>query len=142
MKSLAEKLNLTPDQHEQLASLPAETIAHLEALHPAIQALIGERWRAGKEVRETNFRGTLDDRFKAMADLEVVQMRIALLDGNNPHHPSEKIDEKTRESFRKRLMEETGWFDELTLDRTEDIDPETGFQFVCRTARCHPRKKV
>ena len=76
-----------------------------------------------------------------MADLEVVQMRIALLDGNHPHHPSEKIDEKTRESFRKRLMEETGWFDELTLDRI-DIDPETGLQFVCRTSRCKPRNKV
>lgn len=137
MKTLAQKLNLAPDQMEQLASLPPETIAHLNGLHPNIQALIGERWRAGKEVRETNFRGTLDDRFKAMADLETVQMRIALLDGIDPHNPSAKIDQKTRDGFRARLMEDIGMWEELA----DDINPETGFKSVIQCIRLKKRQK-
>jgi hypothetical protein len=83
MKTLKEKLNLTPDQFEHFDSLPPESIQELEALHPAIQELIGERWRATKEVRETNFRGTPEDRFKAWRDHELVCDKMSLLTGIN-----------------------------------------------------------
>ena len=121
MKSLAEKLHLTPDQHEQLASLPAETIANLEALPPVVQELIGELWRASKEVRETNFRGTPDDRFKAWRDLRIVQWKKAILDGRNPHHLDEMLPQKDIESFKEQLKEER-----IDFKEWGDIDPTTG----------------
>lgn len=104
--SLKEKLRLTPDQFEQFDSLEPFQIEHLTNLHPAEQELIGELWRASKEVRETNFRGTMDDRFKAMRDLRVVQWKLAILNGIDPHPPRERLDDETIMSFKKGLMEE------------------------------------
>jgi hypothetical protein len=121
MKTLAEKLNLAPDQHEQLASLPPETIAHLESLHPVEQELIGEIWRATKEVRETNFRGTPDDRFKAWKDLGIVQRKAAILNGRDPHHFNEMLPTKDIEVFKQQLTE-----DRIDFKEWGDIDPETG----------------
>jgi len=81
MKTLKEKLNLSPDQFEQFDNLPPEIVKHLENIHPAIQELIGERWRATKEVRETNFRGTPEDRFQAWRDHELICDKMSLLTG-------------------------------------------------------------
>ena len=138
MKSLAEKLHLSPDQHEQLASLPAETIAHLESLHPCQQELIGELWRASKEVRETNFRGTPDDRIKALRDLQVVQWKNAILNGRNPHHWDEMLPESDIEAFKEHLRA-----DRINFKCWGDIDPSTGERdvigWVFLTPR--PRKK-
>ena len=123
MKTLKEKLNLTPDQHEQFDSLPPETIANLEALHPCVQELIGELWRASKEVRETNWRGTPDDRFKAWRDLRIVQWKKAILDGRNPHHFDEMLPQRDIDSFKEQLSEERinfkewGPIDALTGER-------------------------
>lgn len=136
MKSLAEKLHLTPDQHEQLASLPAETIANLEALPPCVQELIGELWRASKEVRETNFRGTPDDRFKAWRDLRIVQWKKAILDGRNPHHFDEMLPQKDIESFKEQLREER-----INFKEWGDIDPTTGERDVVCWVFLTPRKK-
>ena len=106
MKTLKEKLNLTPDQFEQFDSLEQFQLDHLSALPECEQALIGELWRASKEVRETNFRGTPEDRFKAWRDLRVVQWKQAVLNGRNPHPPHEQLDEATIESFKTQLSEE------------------------------------
>ena len=106
MKTLKEKLNLTPDQFEQFDSLEQFQLDHLSALPECEQALIGELWRASKEVRETNFRGTPEDRFKAWRDLRMVQWRQAILNGRNPHPPHEQLDEATIESFKAQLSEE------------------------------------
>jgi hypothetical protein len=121
MKLLHEKLNLTPDQHEQLASLPPETIANLEALPPVVQELIGELWRASKEVRETNWRGTPEDRFKAWRDLRIVQWKKAILDGRNPHHFDEMLPQRDIDSFKEQLKEER-----INFNEWGPIDPETG----------------
>lgn len=121
MNSLADKLNLTPDQHAQLASLPAETIAHLESLPSVEQELIGEIWRATKEVRETNWRGTPDDRFKAWKDLSIVQRKKAILDGRNPHHFDEMLSARDIESFKEQLKEER-----IDFKEWGNIDPTTG----------------
>lgn len=138
MKTLAEKLHLAPDQHEQLASLPPETIAHLEGLHPVQQELIGELWRASKEVRETNFRGTPDDRFKAWRDLEIVQKKNAILNGRNPHHFDEFLKPEVIESFKEQLRE-----DRINFKEWGDIDPETGKRDVVENIFLtpHPRRK-
>lgn len=106
MKTLKEKLNLTPDQFEQFDSLEQFQLDHLSALPECEQALIGELWRSSKEVRETNFRGTPEDRFKAWRDLRVVQWKQAVLNGRNPHPPHEQLDEATIESFKTQLSEE------------------------------------
>lgn len=103
MKPLHEKLNLAPNQMEQFANLEPFQIAHLSALHPCEQELIGELWRVSKEVRETNFRGTPDDRIKAMRDLRIVQWKKAILDGRNPHHFDEMLPQSTIESFKEQL---------------------------------------
>ena len=103
---LKEKLKLTPDQFEQFDSLEPFQIEHLTALHPAEQELIGELWRASKEVRETNFRGTLDDRIKASDDLRIVQWKLAILNGRNPHPPHEQLSDEVIESFKKGLRED------------------------------------
>ena len=138
MKPLAEKLNLSPDQHEQLASLPAETIAHLESLHSVEQELIGELWRASKEVRETNFRGTPDDRLKALRDLQVVQWKNAILNGRNPHHWDEMLPQSDIEAFKEHLRA-----DRINFKEWGNIDPSTGERdvvgWVFLTPR--PRKK-
>lgn len=110
MKTLKEKLNLTPDQFEQFDSLEQFQIDHLSALPECEQALIGELWRASKEVRETNFRGTLDDRFKALRDLRVVQWKKAILNGLNPHPPHQRLSEEDIESFKAQLSEEREGF--------------------------------
>jgi flagellar motor component MotA len=136
MKSLAEKLNLSPDQHEQLASLPAETIANLEALPPCVQELIGELWRASKEVRETNFRGTPDDRFKAWRDLRIVQWKKAILDGRNPHHFDEMLPQKDIESFKEQLREER-----INFKEWGEIDPTTGKRDVVEWLFLTPRPR-
>ena len=104
--SLKEKLKLTPDQFEQFDSLEPFQIEHLTAMHPAEQELIGELWRASKEVRETNFRGTPEDRFKAWRDLRIVQWKMAILNGKNPHPPREQLDAESIEKFKKGLMED------------------------------------
>lgn len=106
MKTLKQKLNLTPDQSEQFDTLEQSQIDHLSALPECEQELIGELWRASKEVRETNFRGTPDDRFKALRDLRVVQWKLAILNGRNPHPPHEQLDEATIESFKSGLSED------------------------------------
>ena len=106
LETLKQKLNLTPDQFGQFDSLEQFQIDHLSALPECEQALIGELWRASKEVRETNFRGTVDDRFKALRDLRVVQWKKAILSGINPHPPHEKLSEETIESFKAGLAED------------------------------------
>lgn len=106
MKTLKQKLNLTPDQSEQFDSLEQFQIDHLSALPECEQALIGELWRASKEVRETNFRGTPEDRFKAWRDLRIVQWKLAILNGINPHPPREKLPQEVIESFKTQLSEE------------------------------------
>jgi hypothetical protein len=106
LETLKQKLNLTPDQFGQFDSLEQFQIDHLSALPACEQALIGELWRATKEVRETNFRGTVEDRFKALRDLRVVQWKKAILSGINPHPPHEKLSEETIESFKAGLSEE------------------------------------
>ena len=104
--TLKEKLRLTPDQFEQFDSLEPFQIEHLTAMHPAEQELIGEIWRASKEVRETNFRGTPDDRFKAWRDHRIVQWKMAILNGKNPHSPFEQLDAESIDGFKKGLMED------------------------------------
>lgn len=104
--TLKEKLRLTPDQFEQFDSLEPFQIEHLTNLHPAEQELIGELWRASKEVRETNFRGTIDDRFKALADLRIVQLKAAILNGNNPHPPHQKLSSEDIAEFMKQLRDD------------------------------------
>lgn len=136
MKSLAEKLNLSPDQHEQLASLPAETIANLEALPPCVQELIGELWRATKEVRETNWRGTMDDRFNAMRDLRIVQWKKAILDGRNPHHFEEMLPQRDIDSFKEQLTA-----DRINFKEWGDIDPTTGERGVVEHIFLTPRPR-
>lgn len=136
MKTLAEKLNLAPDQLEQLASLPAETIAHLESLHPVEQELIGEIWRATKEVRETNWRGTPDDRFKAWKDLGIIQRKKAILDGRNPHHFNEMLPAKDIESFKQQLTD-----DRINFKEWGDIDPDTGKRDVIENIFWTPRPR-
>lgn len=136
MKSLAEKLNLSPDQHEQLASLPAETIANLEALPPCVQELIGELWRATKEVRETNWRGTMDDRFNAMRDLRIVQWKKAILDGRNPHHFEEMLPQRDIDSFKEQLTA-----DRINFKEWGDIDPTTGERGVVGHIFLTPRPR-
>lgn len=101
--SLKEKLKLTPDQFEQFDSLEPFQIEHLTAMHPAEQELIGELWRASKEVRETNFRGTLDDRIKACTDLRIVQWKLAILNGRNPHPPHQQLSEQDIENMKAGL---------------------------------------
>ena len=136
MKTLKEKLNLTPDQHEQIDSLPAETIAHLESLHPCQQELIGELWRASKEVRETNFRGTPEDRFKAWADLRIVQLKNSILNGRNPHHWDEMLPQRDIDSFKQQLTEER-----INFKEWGDIDPETGKRDVIEHIFLTPRPR-
>ena len=104
--TLKEKLRLTPDQFEQFDSLEAFQIEHLTAMHPAEQELIGEIWRASKEVRETNFRGTPDDRFKAWRDHRIVQWKMAILNGKNPNPPFDQLDPESIKGFKKGLMED------------------------------------
>ncbi len=106
LETLKQKLNLTPDQFGQFDSLEQFQIDHLSALPECEQALIGELWRASKEVRETNFRGTVEDRFKALRDLRVVQWKKAILSGINPHPPHEELPQETIEAFKKGLAEE------------------------------------
>jgi len=106
LETLKQKLNLTPDQFGQFDSLEQFQIDHLSALPACEQALIGELWRASKEVRETNFRGTVEDRFKALRDLRVVQWKKAILSGLNPNPPHEKLSEETIESFKAGLAED------------------------------------
>lgn len=106
LETLKQKLNLTPDQFGQFDSLEQFQIDHLSALPECEQALIGELWRASKEVRETNFRGTPEDRFTAWRDLRRVQWKQAILNGRNPHPPHEQLDEATIESFKTQLTEE------------------------------------
>lgn len=136
MKSLADKLNLTPDQHAQLAGLPAETIAHLESLHPVQQELIGELWRASNEVRETNWRGTPEDRFKAWRDLEIIQKKNAILNGRNPHRFEEMLPAKDIESFKQQLTE-----DRINFKEWGDIDPATGERGVVEHIFLTPRPR-
>jgi len=106
LETLKHKLNLTPDQFEQFDSLEQFQLDHLSALPECEQALIGELWRASKEVRETNFRGTVEDRFKALRDLRVVQWKKAVLSGINPHPPHDKLPQATIESFKAGLAED------------------------------------
>jgi hypothetical protein len=136
--SLKEKLRLTPDQFEQFDSLEPFQIEHLTNLHPAEQELIGELWRASKEVKETNFRGTVEDRFKAWEDLRIVQWKLAILDGRNPNHFHEMLDEKTIESFKKQLGEEKISF------KFWVTHPTTGKRFLLEQTpdpRIEPEKK-
>lgn len=107
MKTLPEKLNLSQDQMEQFNNLPPEVITHLTNLHPAIQELIGERWRATKEVRETNFRGTPEDRFKAWADHDLICDKMSVLTGMDEKvFPSDRpITQEHKEIVIKRLVE-------------------------------------
>ena len=101
--NLKEKLKLTPDQFDQFDSLEAFQIEHLSAMHPAEQELIGELWRASKEVRETNFRGTLDDRIKASTDHRIVQWKLALLNGRNPFPPHQQLSDADIEDMKAGL---------------------------------------
>ena len=101
--SLKEKLKLTPDQFEQFDNLESFQIEHLTAMHPAEQELIGELWRASKEVRETNCRGTLDDRIKACTDLRIVQWKLAILNGRNPHPPHQQLSQQDIEDMKAGL---------------------------------------
>jgi hypothetical protein len=101
--TLKEKLKLTPDQFEQFDSLEPFQIEHLTALHPAEQELIGELWRASKEVGETNFRGTLDDRIKACTALRIVKWKLAILNGIHPHFADQKLTEKEIDDMKAGL---------------------------------------
>lgn len=134
MKTLIEKLNLTPDQHEQFANLLPFQIAHLESIPECEQRLIGELWRASKEVRETNFRGSPQDRFKAWTDLRVVQWKLAILNGRNPHHFEEMLPESDIEAFKKGLTEER-----IDFDCWEVIHGE---RVVVRFSFCPSREEV
>lgn len=106
LATLKKSLNLTPAQSEQFDTLEQFQIDHLSALHPSEQALIGELWRASKEVRETNFRGTVEDRFTALRDLRIVQWKTAILNGINPNPPREQLPSEVIESFKSQLSED------------------------------------
>lgn len=106
LETLKQKLNLTPDQFGQFDTLEQFQIDHLSAMPECEQALIGELWRASNEVRETNWRGTPDDRLTAMRDLRIVQWKIAILNGINPHPPHQVLEESSIESFKAGLTEE------------------------------------
>jgi hypothetical protein len=137
MKPLHEKLNLAENQMGQFASLEPFQIAHLESLHPCQQELIGELWRASKEVRETNFRGTPEDRFKAWADLRIVQLKNAILNGRNPHHFDEMLPQETIESFKQQLKEER-----INFKEWGPIDPATGERGVVEWVFLTPRNRT
>lgn len=106
LETLKQKLNLTPDQFGQFDTLEQFQIDHLSAMPECEQALIGELWRASKEVRETNFRGTPEDRFTAWRDLRRVQWKMAILNGINPHPPRLPLMSVDIESFKAQLTEE------------------------------------
>ena len=120
----------------QFTSLEPFQIAHLESLPPCEQELIGEIWRASKEVRETNFRGTPEDRFKAWRDLEIVQKKKAILDGRNPHHFNEMLPQSDIDSFKEQLREER-----INFKEWGDIDPETGERSVIEWVFLTPRSR-
>ena len=134
MKPLHEKLNLAENQMGQFASLEPFQIAHLESLPPCEQELIGELWRASKEVRETNFRGTPEDRFKAWRDLEIVQKKMAILNGRNPHHFDEMLPAKDIESFKEQLTEMRIDFDAWEVRNGERV--------VVRHSFCPSKEQV
>ena len=136
MKPLHEKLNLAENQMGQFANLEPFQIAHLESLPPCEQELIGEIWRASKEVRETNFRGTPEDRFKAWRDLEIVQKKMAILNGRNPHHFDEMLPQETIESFKQQLTE-----DRIDFKEWGPIDPATGERGVIGHIFLTPRPR-
>ena len=106
LETLKQKLNLTPDQFGQFDTLEQFQIDHLSAMPECEQALIGELWRASKEVRETNFRGTPEDRFTAWRDLRRVQWKMAILNGISPHPPHLPLMSVDIESFKAQLSEE------------------------------------
>jgi hypothetical protein len=106
LETLKQKLNLTPDQFGQFDTLEQFQIDHLSAMPECEQALIGELWRASKEVRETNFRGTPEDRFTAWRDLRRVQWKMAILNGISPHPPHLPLMSVDIESFKAQLTEE------------------------------------
>ena len=134
MKPLHEKLNLAENQMGQFANLEPFQIAHLESLPPCEQELIGELWRASKEVRETNFRGTPEDRFKAWRDLEIVQKKMAILNGRNPHHFDEMLPAKDIESFKEQLTEMRIDFDAWEVRNGERV--------VVRHSFCASKEQV
>jgi len=71
---------------------------------PEVQILAIELFRTGKEVRETNFRGTPDDRFKAWRDRDAITVRWALATGICLHD-NQPIKESDMHIWRERLAE-------------------------------------